>query len=420
MVVPPEHQIPQAASAAMSSRGIPGSGSSFHAGRDDASASSCGAVLPSDDETTPYNRWNSISNTSTSAAPSSKGGLQPKELEQFLLRTGVKRKRGAVPRVCLASSSTSGGSGATSGGLQPPAKTPTNQCATEVEDPISDFSPDCAPTCPTTAHWAREDSADPIEPFDVMQNVNDTQLDSAPGMHDWVRGLPFPSEEVIQVPVASLPSSESPREMPENFLDGDGGLDIEALNEWAFGESVRRTLRIVRHRQRHDTRSPWMPLVPPTADIDLPAPVDFPSAACLPLGSPDIDEVLAMGRDDIALGAASAASSSGFNHAAGAAESCPASPMLSEDSDLVPLIALVGPHLPVRQEGGNLAEEGPSSPASAQGLSLLQLTAHMRRMGPGGHRGERVGEAKCPGPHDMLNQIPIWTKDGQRGVLTTK
>eukprot|EP00971_Amphidinium_carterae_P197708 3924118-Amphidinium_carterae.1 len=41
-------------------------------------------------------------------------------------------------------------------------------------------------------------------------------------------------------------------------------------------------------------------------------------------------------------------------------------------------------------------------------------------MGPGGHRGERVGEAKCPGPHDMLNQIPIWTKDGQRGVLTTK
>eukprot|EP00971_Amphidinium_carterae_P059538 1177364-Amphidinium_carterae.1 len=43
----------------------------------------------------------------------------------------------------------------------------------------------------------------------------------------------------------------------------------------------------------------------------------------------------------------------------------------------------------------------------------------MYRLGPGGHRGERVGEAKCPGPHDRLNQIPIWTKDGQRGVLTT-
>eukprot|EP00971_Amphidinium_carterae_P031651 623318-Amphidinium_carterae.1 len=72
----------------MSSREVLGSGSSSHVGRDDNSASSCGAVFCSDDETTPYNRWNSISNTSTSAAPSSKGGLQPKELEQFLLRTG--------------------------------------------------------------------------------------------------------------------------------------------------------------------------------------------------------------------------------------------------------------------------------------------------------------------------------------------
>eukprot|EP00971_Amphidinium_carterae_P045236 890124-Amphidinium_carterae.1 len=57
--------------------------------------------------------------------------------------------------------------------------------AAEVDDPISEFSPECAPTCPTTVPWAREDSEDPIEPFDVMHNVSATQMDSAPGMHDW-------------------------------------------------------------------------------------------------------------------------------------------------------------------------------------------------------------------------------------------
>eukprot|EP00971_Amphidinium_carterae_P228742 4537581-Amphidinium_carterae.1 len=188
--------------------------------------------------------------------------------------------------------------------------------------------------------------------------------------------------------------------MPDNLLDDEGDLDIEALNVWAFEASVRRTLRIIQHRQRHDTRPPWRPIVPPPTDTFLPGPEVSSSEACLPLGPPDIDEVLAMGRDEMVLGAASAASFSGRYHAAGAVGSSPASPCLSEDSDLVPLIALVNPHLPVRQEGGEVAEEGPVSPASAQGLSLLQRAAHIRRMGPGGHRGERIGEAKCPGPHE--------------------
>eukprot|EP00971_Amphidinium_carterae_P253566 5034290-Amphidinium_carterae.1 len=58
LVVPLVHQPPHAASAAMSLREVLGSGSSSHVGRDDVSASSCGAAVCSDDETTPYNRWN--------------------------------------------------------------------------------------------------------------------------------------------------------------------------------------------------------------------------------------------------------------------------------------------------------------------------------------------------------------------------
>eukprot|EP00971_Amphidinium_carterae_P128915 2553049-Amphidinium_carterae.1 len=240
------------------------------------------------------------------------------------------------------------------------------QRAADLDDPISEFSPACAHTCPTTAHWAREDSDDPIEPFDVMQNISETQLDSAPGMHDWVRGLPFPSEEVIQVPVESLPSSESPRDAPDHILDGDGGLDIAALNEWAFEESVRRTLRIVRHRQRHDTRPPWTPLVPPPVDTAPPVPVGLPSTHCLPPGTPDLDEILAMEQVDNALEAASAAHLHESHHSAGAEGPCSISPCWSEDSDLMPLIALVEPHLPVCQEHEPLPEDGPSSPASAQ------------------------------------------------------
>eukprot|EP00971_Amphidinium_carterae_P348122 6490332-Amphidinium_carterae.2 len=57
----------------------------------------------------------------------------------------------------------------------------------------------------------------------------------------------------------------------------------------------------------------------------------------------------------------------------------------------------------------------PSSPASAQGLSFLQRVVSWSK-----YPGMRVGEAKTPGPHVFLEQIPIYTKEGQKGILTTK
>eukprot|EP00971_Amphidinium_carterae_P091128 1803828-Amphidinium_carterae.2 len=224
-----DYRDDQAASAAMSSCGAAGSCGSERIGMDDASVSSRGVVLPSDDETTPYNRWNTQGT-----------------------------------------------------------------------------------------------------------------------------GAPFPSEEVIHVPVESLPSSESPREVPAGIVDEDGRLDVDALSAWTFGESVRQTTRIIRHRQRHETRPAWTPLVQSSADAALHVPDAIPTTSCLPPSSPDIDEVLAMGREELVPGAASAASSSGTNHAASAAGPHPISPCLSEDSDALPLIALVDSHLPVRQVASNV------------------------------------------------------------------
>eukprot|EP00971_Amphidinium_carterae_P352556 6492649-Amphidinium_carterae.3 len=316
----------------------------------DASSSPQRPPLPSDSDITPYNRWNSISNTSTSAAPSRKGGLQPAELEHFLIRTGVKRKRGTAPRRCLVTSSTSG---------------------------INSMS-SCAPPCATTTRWAHsdDDDDDPIEPFDVMHDPAATHMDSMPGVHDWVHGLPFQEEDIIQVPVQSQTSSEAASAAEERVVDELGRVDVEAMNRMVHADTVRRAIRVVRYQQKHmPLRKPMPrpgPSIPAAAfthefqhDDNV---VDFPS--------PDVDEVLAMGQEDI------------VGHAAGAAGSSAC--IQSASAEVLPTLPWNLAGAPPDEADDSISD----SPASAQGLALLQ-------------------SAICCANHDQRTRRTPWGKAGR-------
>eukprot|EP00971_Amphidinium_carterae_P006871 135633-Amphidinium_carterae.6 len=160
-----------AASAAAGSANVASATRQERGDSGDVSSSSHRLHLQSDSDVTPYNRWNSISNTSTSAAPSSKGGLQPAELERFLIRSGVKRKRGYVPRRDLVTSSTSGLNSTSSCAPSAVRNDPPVGMVCD-DDPISECSSHAELTCATTTRWSHSDDDDddddddaPIEPF---------------------------------------------------------------------------------------------------------------------------------------------------------------------------------------------------------------------------------------------------------------
>eukprot|EP00971_Amphidinium_carterae_P335427 6471263-Amphidinium_carterae.1 len=276
----------------------------------------------------PYNRWNELSDGCTSAATSSRGGLQPAELEKYLVPSGTKRKRGALP---------SGGSSTPSSTSQSKPH-PTSATvglpggmSEYGDDPIDDFSE--SSTTPAQIPTSRPEDDDPIESFDVMRDLNATPLDTLSGAdHDWIHGLP-------------------------------SAFDNEPASLLAFSCASHAASAAAHVSQTAGAVEPL--------GVALPL---FPEGVL-------IQEVLTA----------------------------------TTSEDEAPLTTL----LTTRPGGISYAPPvrfpSPSSPASAQGLSLLQLTTRWSR-----YNGVRVGEAKSPGPHVFLEQIPIYTKEGQKGILTTK
>eukprot|EP00971_Amphidinium_carterae_P336402 6472765-Amphidinium_carterae.1 len=276
----------------------------------------------------PYNRWNELSDGCTSAATSSKGGLQPAELEKFLLPSGTKRKRGGPPP------SSRGTRSSTSQSTPPPSivRTVTPGGMSEYgDDPIGDFSE--SSMTPVRTSVSRPEDDDPIESFDVMRDLNATPLDTLSGAdHDWIHGLPY-------------------------------AADPEPASLLAFSCTS----------QAAGAAGPVCQTAGAVAQMGVTPPL-------LPVGVL-IQEVLTA----------------------------------STSEDEAPLTTL----LTTRPGGISFATTvcppSPRSPASAQGLSLLQLTTRWSR-----YKGVRVGEASTPGPHVFLEQTPIYTKEGQKGILTTK